>query len=56
MRANLGALFDHDHRQLFTVCCSQLRQATGGGETGSPPTDDHYIEFHRFSFGLFRHT
>jgi len=55
MRANFGSFFDDDHRNLFTICCSQLRQAAGGSEAGRSATDDDHIEFHRFPFCVLGH-
>jgi hypothetical protein len=46
MRADFGALFQHDHRQVGIG----LLQPDGGGEACRARSDDHHVEFHAFAF------
>ena len=48
MRADLGALFQHDDGKLGI----DLLQPDRGGETGRPGADDHHVELHAFAFDL----
>ena len=47
MRADLGALLDHDHAEFRR----DLLQPDGGGEPGRPGADDDHVEFHGFAGG-----
>ena len=47
MRADLGALFQHDHGDLGI----ELLQADRRREPGRPGADDHHVEFHRSRAG-----
>ena len=45
MRADLGALLDHDHADVGR----NLLEADRGGEAGGPGADDDDVEFHCFT-------
>ena len=46
VRADLGTLFqDHDRQGIV-----ELEQPTGCRQAGGAASDDHHVEFHRFSF------
>ncbi len=47
--ARLGALLEHDDRDLLAVFGRQLPQADGGGQPGRPATDDDHVVLHRFA-------
>jgi hypothetical protein len=52
VRADLGALLDHDHAEVGR----ELLEPDRGGEPGGPGADDHHVELHRLAGGqLFTH-
>ena len=49
VRAGLGALLEHDDRDLLACLGGQLLQADGGGQAGGAAADDHDVVFHGFA-------
>jgi hypothetical protein len=49
MRTDLGALLDHDNRQIGV----ELLQPDRRGEAGRSGADDHDVEFHGFAWRQF---
>jgi hypothetical protein len=49
VRADLGALFQHDHRQLAAFFCGELLELDGGGKSGRAGPDHHHVEVHRLA-------
>ena len=52
MRADLGALLDHDHGGVGR----DLLEPDGGGKAGGARADDHHVELHRLAGGLLLDT
>jgi hypothetical protein len=54
MRADLGALFEHDDGDVLALFARELLQPDRGGETGRAGADDHDVELHALAFCGFR--
>jgi hypothetical protein len=46
MHADFRALLDQANIKFPTRFAGELHQATGGGKSARPATDNHNIEFH----------
>jgi len=46
MCTDFRALLDQSNVQFLARFAGKLHQATGGGESARPATDNHNIEFH----------
>ena len=49
VRAGLGALLEHRHRQLRAAFGGQLLEADRRGQAGRAGADDHDVDLHRFA-------
>ena len=54
VRAGLGALFEHHHRDFFLVLRGQLLQADRGGQAGGAAADHDHVVFHGFARAVLR--
>jgi hypothetical protein len=55
MGADLGALFQHRHRNLGPGLDRQLLEPDGGRKARRSAADDDDVVFHRLAFELFAH-
>ncbi len=55
MRADLRALFEHDHGDLAAFLGGELLQLDRGCEAGGAGADDHHVELHGFAFYFVGH-